>query len=81
MSSFTWTSPDGVKITLPPLNSLKSGVIRKYRKLDELDFMYSILESITDESELAKIDDLGLVDTEALFADWQKDSKVTVPQS
>ena len=68
---FTWTSPAGVEIALPPMNRIKSGVIRKNRKLDPVDAAFTIIESIADEDTLAKIDDL---DTEALndlMEKWQ----------
>lgn len=69
---FHWTSPAGVEITLPHLSKIKGGMIRKYRKLPELDMMFSILEELVDADTLAQIDDLEQTDMNELFLAWQK---------
>ena len=81
MPSFTWEAPSGVEIALPSIQSLTAGMIRKHRNEAPLDFMFSILEALLDEDELAKVDDLTLPDTEALFTAWQASEGVSVPQS
>ena len=79
--SYDWTSKAGVKISLPPLDRITAGTIRKYRKLPDLDFMFSMLEEVMDEGSLAALDDLTLTEAEQLFQDWQTNAKVSVPQS
>jgi hypothetical protein len=69
---FHWTSPAGVEIVLPHVDKIKGGAIRKYRKLPEIDMMFSILEDMLDEPTLAKIDDLDQKDLNDLFVAWQK---------
>lgn len=69
---FHYTSPEGVEIVLPHIDKIKGGLIRKYRKLPEIDMMFSILEDLVDEPTLAKIDDLDQTDLNALFLAWQK---------
>lgn len=81
MSDFTWTSPAGVEVTLPPMSSITAGMLRKYRKLDEMDFMFSILEDVIAPAELEKVDTLSLDDTRAMFQAWNDGEGVTVPQS
>lgn len=81
MSTFMYNAENGTEIDLPPMSAITAGMLRKYRKLDEMDFMFSILEDVVDPDELAKIDDLPLVEVETLFRAWQKHEGVTVPQS
>jgi hypothetical protein len=57
---------------LPHIDKIKGGMIRKYRKLPEVDMMFSILEDICDDETLAKIDDLEQGDLNDLFLAWQK---------
>lgn len=71
---FHWTSPQGVEIVLPHVKQLKGGLLRKYRKLDEIDMMFSILEDILNEDMLARLDDLDQGDLDDLFGAWQKAS-------
>lgn len=78
---FHYTAADGTKIVLPSMNSLKGGLLRKYRKLDSLDFMYSILEEVADEADLAKLDDLERDELNECFSEWQKFDGASFPQS
>jgi hypothetical protein len=79
--SFTWTSPGGVAVTLPSMKSIKGGVIRRNRKLEPVDFMFSVLEETADEATLAQIDDLDTSDMNALFEAWQEDAQTNVGES
>lgn len=81
MYDFTWTSPDGKQVTLPSLNSVPGGVLRKHRKLDELDFLFSVLEDVATDEQIAAVDEVGLGDLNEMFAAWQKNATVSVPQS
>lgn len=81
MSDFTWTSDSGTEITLSPMSSITAGMLRKYRKLDEMDFMFSILEDVIAPDELAKVDELPLPEVERMFRAWQANEGATVPQS
>lgn len=79
--AFTWETPDGDTINLPSLNAITAGMIRKHRKLDDMDFMFTILEEVVPAEELAKVDNLGVNDVERMFSEWQKSDGATVPQS
>lgn len=69
---FHWTSPAGVEIVLPHMNKIKAGVIRRHRRSEPIDFIFSILEEVADEEMLARADDLGTDDINKLFEQWQK---------
>ena len=79
--NFVWTADDGTQITLPSLNTIKAGLFRKHRKLEEVDFVFTVLEEIMPPDELAKVDDLGFGEIESLFTDWQKSAGANVPES
>lgn len=69
---FHWTSPSGVEITLPHMSNIKTGIIRRHRKEEPTDFIFSVLEETADEAMLAKVDDLGTADLNALVEKWQE---------
>lgn len=79
--TFTWTSPDDEKITLPAMGSIKAGVLRRHRKEDPIDFIFSVLEEVGDEATLAQVDDLESTDLNALVEAWQEDGQATVGES
>jgi hypothetical protein len=62
---------DGVTYTLPPASSIKAGMLRRFRKLDDLDVAFSILEEIADEDALAALDDMGIAEFNQTVSDWQ----------
>jgi len=69
---FNWSSPEGAKITLPHMDKIKAGIVRRHRKEEPIDFIFSVLEEVGDEATLAKVDDLETSDLNALFEAWQK---------
>lgn len=71
---FHWTSESGVEIVLPHMNKIKAGIIRRHRNSEPVDFIFSVLEEVADEENLAKADDLETEEINALFEDWQKAS-------
>lgn len=71
---FHWTSPGGVEITLPHMARLKAGVLRRVRKLDPIDAMFTIIEEIADDETLAKVDDLEAPELNELAQAWQEAS-------
>lgn len=79
--NFTWTSPSGKQVTLPSLNTIPAGVLRRHRKLDEVDFVFTILEDVLDEDGLAQLDSLGFGEINGLFEAWQKNAGATVGES
>mgnify|MGYP007087611768 CR=1 FL=1 len=78
---FHYTLEDGREIVLPHFKNLPFGVVRKLRKEDEAEQLFSLVEQVADDNALAIIDTLGMSEIETLFAAWQKDSGVTVGES
>ena len=72
MEQFRWTSPAGVEIVLPHMNKIKAGILRRHRKSDPVDFIFSVLEEVSDEAMIAKVDELDMGEIDDLFGEWQK---------
>lgn len=68
---FHWTSPAGVEIVLPHMNKIKAGIIRRHRKEEPVDFIFSVLEEVGDEAAIAKVDELEASALNDLFEKWQ----------
>lgn len=79
--SFTWTSKGGVEITLPDLNTLPAGVFRRHRKLEPIDFVFTVLEETADEASIERLDTVPLPEVNDLFEAWQKAGEATVGES
>lgn len=69
---FHWTSPAGVEIVLPHMNKIKAGIVRRHRKADAIDFIFSVLEEVADADMLAKADELEAEEINDLFEKWQE---------
>ncbi len=70
---FHWESEAGAKVSLPRMAQIKAGIIRRHRKSDPVDFIFSILEEVSDEKTLAVVDDLTTDEINDLFEKWQAD--------
>lgn len=77
---FYWTSASGIEFKVPKLDSLETGFIRRTRKLEPLDQMFTIAEETLTADELTALDALPLTETNRLFREWQGDAGVDVPQ-
>lgn len=73
---FTYTLADGSTITVPPFNSVKPGLVRKIRKLSEVDQFFTVLETLADEDTIAVIDDMTHDEFEDFQAEWFKHAGV-----
>lgn len=71
LERFHWTSPDGVEIVLPHMSKIKTGIIRRHRKEEPTDFIFSVLEETADDEMLAKVDDLDTTALNDLVEKWQ----------
>lgn len=67
---FTYTAESGQSLTLPL--RLKVGTLRKARKLEEVDFAFTIIESIADEKSLEVIDEMDAAEMRVMFEQWQR---------
>lgn len=81
MSTYTYEAKDGSKITLPSMGDIPSGVLRKNRKLDEVDFVFTLVEETADQAAIDALDKLPSSELEDLFAGWQKDAGASVGES
>ena len=52
MSTYTYEAKDGSKITLPSMGDIPSGVLRRNRKLDEVDFVFTLVEETADQAAI-----------------------------
>jgi hypothetical protein len=77
---FVYKTTDG-EIKIPSFDHIPGRLMRRHRRREELDFVYSILEDLLDEAELDKLDALDRAQQEDLFTKWQKAGKSTFPQS
>ena len=68
---FHWTAPDGTEITLPRMDKIKTGIVRRHRKEEPVDFIFSVLEETADEKTLAQVDDLDTSALNVLVEKWQ----------
>lgn len=57
LADFTYTTSDGTEISLPPFKSVKPGVMRKIRKLDQADQFFTVLETVLDRRRQDQIED------------------------
>lgn len=67
---FEYTTKAGKELTLPRFDSVKPGVIRKIRKLSDVDQFFTVLEHLADEDSLAIIDDLDQPEFQDLQTKW-----------
>lgn len=72
MEQFHWTSPSGVEIVLPHINKIKAGILRRHRKSDPVDFIFSVLEDVSDDEMIGRVDELDMGDIDDLFSEWQR---------
>lgn len=73
---FHYTTADGTEITLPRFDSVKPGVIRKIRKLSDVDQFFTVLETLADEETLRIIDDLDQSEFQEFQEAWFRHSGV-----
>lgn len=76
---FHYATASGAEITLPRMNQIKAGLIRRHRAKEPMDFIFSLLEELDDQENLAKIDDLSTDEFNDLVGKWQ--SEVTLGES
>lgn len=70
-----------VEITLPSLSYLKPGLVRRLRRLNGTDQMYTLLEEVLDDDTLAVIDEMDPDDFDAMREQWHKHSGIDMGKS
>lgn len=71
---FSWPSPAGDDVNVPPFDSIESGVFRKARHLNEMDMIFTLIEAVADEDALAVLDKLPAADLGSFFSAWSEDA-------
>lgn len=81
-NTFTYTY-NGQTITLPKFGNFPFGVIRKIRKLEDEEQVYSLLELVTKDypKTLDIIDEMYADDVAELVTAWQEDAGVSLGES
>lgn len=75
------TDVGGIEVALPSLSYMKPGLIRKIRRLGDVDAMYTLLELVLDDKALAAIDDMDPDEYAALLEGWREHSGVSLGES
>lgn len=81
MEQFHHTLPDGHRITLPRMENVSVGVVRKTRRLAQADQVFTMLEELLPESDLEHVDKLGRAEFDALMKAWKDSSQVDLGES
>ncbi|MFE3051604.1 hypothetical protein [Nocardia sp. NPDC059239] len=77
---FVYTVDDR-EIRLPSLANLKPGIVRKVRRLGEVDAMFTMMEMTLDEDALALVDDMESEVFEDMCDKWRKHSGIDLGES
>lgn len=75
------TEIDGVEVRMPSLSYLKPGLIRKIRRLGDIDAMYTLFELVLNEKTLAVIDEMDPEAYGAMLEAWREHSGVSLGES
>lgn len=75
------TTINDVEVRLPSLAYLKPGLVRKIRRLDNIDAMYTLLELTLSEDALAVLDDMDPDQYGAVLEAWREHSGVSLGES
>lgn len=71
------------KITLPKFDQVFTsfGEVRAFRKLDQGEQMFALIEKAADDVNLAKIDSLSIEQVKDLLVAWQQDAGISLGES
>ncbi|MBH0777004.1 hypothetical protein [Nocardia bovistercoris] len=72
---------DGVEVRLPSLSYLRPGLIRRIRKLGDVDALYTLLELVLPSDALAAVDDMNPDDYRLFLDAWRAHSGVNLGES
>lgn len=72
---------NGEPYRLPSFASLRSGLIRRIRNMDEADAFYTVLEEVAAADALAATDDMTIAELAELMKGWQAHASVGLGES
>jgi len=81
MEKFHHTLPDGHELVLPKMENVPLGVIRKTRRLERTDQIFTLLEELLPEADLEHVDKLDRGGFEALMTAWKGASTVDLGEA
>lgn len=72
---------DGEAYSLPKFGSWSAGLVRRVRRLRDVDATFTILEEVADPETLAAIDSMSLERFDQLQRDWADHAGVSLGES
>ncbi|MGW2664146.1 hypothetical protein ACWCW7_24560 [Nocardia tengchongensis] len=78
--NFTY-AVNGVEIQLPSLTYLKPGLVRRIRRLGDVDAMYTLLELSLTPAALAALDDMDPDAYHEMLEAWRAHSGISLGES
>ncbi|PRB14464.1 hypothetical protein [Microbacterium sp. MYb62] len=81
MEKFHHTLPDGHELVLPRFENVPVGVIRKARRLDQADQVFTILEEIMSPADLEHVDKLDRSEFNVVVRAWREGSSIEPGES
>lgn len=69
------------EFTMPDLNQLPLGSVRKLQSVDGLDEMFRLCDEYKREEEKLALDELGADEVEVFVEAWSSASKIDLPKS
>ncbi|QLY30834.1 hypothetical protein [Nocardia huaxiensis] len=72
---------NGVEIQLPSLTYLKPGLVRRIRRLGDVDAMYTLLEMAVTPEALAALDDMDPDAYHEMLEAWRAHSGISLGES
>ena len=81
MEKFHHILPDGYELVLPRFENIEVGVVRRIRKLGQIDQIFTLLEHYLDEEALEHFDKLQREDLEGFANAWRAGSSNTLGES
>lgn len=71
LEKFHYKTPDGNEIVLPYMGQVPAGVLRRHRREEPVDFMFSLVEEVADPATLDLLDGLSMDTLNDLTEKWQ----------
>ncbi|WP_069166794.1 hypothetical protein [Nocardia altamirensis] len=81
MEKFSYTTAGGKAISLPKMENIPFGLIRKLRRESDTEQFFALIEGVAAAKDLALIDAMTQAEVRELMAAWQKDSGIELGES
>ncbi|MFI5781206.1 hypothetical protein [Nocardia sp. NPDC051570] len=81
LEKFTYTTSAGKTLSLPRMENIPFGLIRKLRKEDDAEQFFALIEGVATAKDLAVLDAMTQAEVKELMDAWQKDSTISLGES